>query len=375
MAPNTTLYRQIIEYLSKIDHLDEAHIRVGQDLCSLLGKQYNFGRFVARGGEAIILLAEDTKCGRAVILKVAKPQFNIKPKGAVYNFSQGLTAFRQKETDNEFADRFRRGFLLQQVCHQIVSEETHALGYIPAVFRIEESPGLYCEMEYVPGEMLLAWAKDQEKLEILKTFLRLINFVDATLHAHGFIHSDLKHDNWMILADGRPVLLDFNIAKNLAQQDALTSAETWKLGSILYSSPKQLKSPRSRNVKDDIWTLGLTLWVIWRGHEPHKPALSGDFIDVKKTFPSEYLPRSIARIFDNCIAGEGQGFSSISELRAEIEAVLQQEYAFVSQDMPAPEEVGIEELCKKLDEFSNDEHFKSFVRAVWEVEELKKKLI
>lgn len=370
MAETTiSKFNQILEYLSELESLADVAPRVGFDLCALLGKQYQFSRFIARGGEAVIVLAEDTNCSRSVILKIARPHLNKKPVRAIFNY--GISRFKKQETANEFAERFRRGFVFQQVCHQVVTDETFALGYVPAVFRIEDAPGLFCEMEYIPGEMLLDWAINQDKIEILRMFLRIVTFVELTLHNHGFVHSDLKHDNWLVLGDGRPVLLDFNIAKNLAQASALTTHRT-QLGSRLYSSPKQLRSSHLRDYRDDIWTLGLTLHVIWRGHEPHTSAFIGDLIDVRKMFPQEILPVNVAQIFLKCTA-EDDGYTDISDLRSDIEYILAHEYATAVKVKSAPS-VDLHELFAKLDKLSDDNAFKAFVRAVWEAEELRKNL-
>ncbi len=122
----------------------------------------------------------------------------------------------------------------------------------------------YIVMEYLDGKMWNDWVKKdcpslQEKI---KAFWQIVKAVGYA-HSKGIIHRDLKPENIMILSDGKAVLMDFGIGKNLNEsyQKKLTqSAEI--LGTPRYMSPEQAENSRKCNELSDIYSLGAILYEI-----------------------------------------------------------------------------------------------------------------
>ncbi|HEX3761506.1 MAG TPA: serine/threonine-protein kinase, partial [Kofleriaceae bacterium] len=94
----------------------------------------------------------------------------------------------------------------------------------------------------------------------------------AEAHATGIIHRDLKPANLIVTRrpGGGPLIkvLDFGIAKAMAEAGAALTRSQSMLGSPAYISPEQLQSARDVDTRTDIWALGATLYQLLSGRLP-----------------------------------------------------------------------------------------------------------
>jgi eukaryotic-like serine/threonine-protein kinase len=128
----------------------------------------------------------------------------------------------------------------------------------------------YLVVEYVDGEPITIAA--QRRALPLAERLRLVREVAlAVHHAHRqlVIHRDIKPANVLLRDDGRPVLLDFGIAK-LLDADAATATATFFTPA--YASPEQ-RAGSAVTTATDVYALGLLLCELLTDQPP---AIAGD---------------------------------------------------------------------------------------------------
>jgi serine/threonine-protein kinase len=134
--------------------------------------------------------------------------------------------------------RFQReGELLARLAHPRIAQLLDA-GLAPDGSR-------YLVLEYVRGERLDVWC-DSRALDIAARLRLLLQVCDAVAYAHTqlVVHRDLKPPNILVTDSGDVKLLDFGVAKLLADGDA---AELTRAGSAgltpEYAAPEQVTGP------------------------------------------------------------------------------------------------------------------------------------
>jgi serine/threonine-protein kinase len=93
-------------------------------------------------------------------------------------------------------------------------------------------------------------------------------------HRNLIVHRDIKPDNILVGEDGRPILLDFGIAKLLRPELLGIKANETRAGSHLmtpeFASPEQFRGDRV-STASDVYSLGVLLYVLVCGNLPHSP--------------------------------------------------------------------------------------------------------
>jgi serine/threonine protein kinase len=130
----------------------------------------------------------------------------------------------------------------------------------------------YLAMEYVPGEPLTAWCDlhQQGIRERIKLFLQVLDAVQYA-HARHVIHRDIKPSNILVTESGQVRLLDFGVAKLLADEDAEQTQLTQIYGRALtpdYASPEYLLG-QPADIANDIYSLGVVLYELLAGSRPY----------------------------------------------------------------------------------------------------------
>lgn len=211
------------------------------------------GRFeileeVGRGGQAVVYRARDMRFDRQVALKV-------------------LTA--GPGMGSEALERMRREA-------EIASRLDHPGIAVVYDFGRDESAH-WIAMRFVEGRTLAALVADRSArtdsvtAPELARMLRHVQAVAMALHAAheaGIVHRDVKPGNVIVTPDGRPVVLDFGLARDAESAGPTLTATDAVIGTPAYMSPEQLRRDGAPDRGTDIWALGVILYQALTGKLP-----------------------------------------------------------------------------------------------------------
>eukprot|EP00920_Eleutheroschizon_duboscqi_P024271 GHVT01060281.1.p1 GENE.GHVT01060281.1~~GHVT01060281.1.p1 ORF type:complete len:192 (+),score=15.82 GHVT01060281.1:129-704(+) len=116
---------------------------------------------------------------------------------------------------------------------------------------------------------------EEDAVVAMRQMLSAIKFC----HAKGFIHRDLKAENFMYMTNhpnSRVVMIDFGLAVHIPKEGKLQTL----CGSPRYMAPEVFN--RCYNEKCDIWSLGIIAYVMLFGRHPFANWKGAGFEDVKK---------------------------------------------------------------------------------------------
>ena len=193
-----------------------------------------------------VFLAEETRLGRHVVIKVLPPEM-----GAGVN-----------------AERFEREIrLAARLQHPHI---------VPLLTAGAAGDLLYYVMPFIPGESLRVKLAREGELPVADAARILREVVDALAyaHRHGVVHRDIKPDN-ILLAEGHAVVTDFGVAKAIegghaaerAGGMALTSLGV-ALGTPAYMAPEQAAADPHVDHRADIYSVGVLAYEMLAGQPP-----------------------------------------------------------------------------------------------------------
>ncbi|HQQ79632.1 MAG TPA: serine/threonine-protein kinase, partial [Thermoanaerobaculia bacterium] len=150
---------------------------------------------------------------------------------------------------------------------------------------------------------------------------------DALAHSHarGVLHRDVKPENVLLAADGRPKLMDFGIAKS--EDSSVRTKTGFLVGSPAYVSPEQL-SGTPLDGRTDVYSLGTTLFELLAGRLPFRSRGIEDLarrLDDDAPPLSKYLPEvdtEIERIVRKALARDRRDRYDAAALRDALRAYL-----------------------------------------------------
>jgi serine/threonine-protein kinase len=269
----------------------------------VLNDRYEIFEKLGEGGMAIAYRGRDRVLGRAVAIKVMRPEL---------------------AADAEFLSRFRREA-------RAAAGIVHA--HIAAVYDTgSDGPYHYIVMEYVPGESLKTRLQREGPLPLGES-LRIATATAAALdaaHTAGIIHRDIKPHNILLGSEGQVKVTDFGIARAMS---ATSNTETGIIiGSVNYVSPEQARGA-AVGPQSDLYSLGVTLFEMLTGRPPfdggERLAIVHKHIYDRPPRTSDSrpgLPHEMDSVISLCLEKElSRRFASARELLSYLEACPREE--------------------------------------------------
>ena len=278
----------------------------------VLAGRYEVGELIGRGGMAEVHIGHDARLGRTVAIKVLRSDL---------------------ARDPSFLARFRREAQSAAALNHpaIVSvydtgEDVHT---DPATGTQVHVP--FIVMEYVEGHTVRDILHDGAAVPIEEAVEITVGVLSALEYSHhaGIVHRDIKPANVMITPTGAVKVMDFGIARAVADSAATMTATHAVIGTAQYLSPEQARGEQV-DARSDLYSTGCLLFELLTGRPPFvgdsPVAVAYQHVGQAPQRPSEIasdVPEVLDRITIKALAKErGTRYSSAAEFRADLESAM-----------------------------------------------------
>ena len=271
-----------------------------------LSERYELGEILGFGGMSEVHLARDLRLSRDVALKVLRADL---------------------ARDPTFYLRFRRE-----------AQNAAALNHpaIVAVYDTGEAetdagPLPYIVMEYVEGDTLRDIVRSKGPMAPRRA-MEIIADVCAALdfsHRNGIVHRDVKPANIMINKPGAVKVMDFGIARAIADSSSPMTQTAAVIGTAQYLSPEQARGEQV-DARSDVYSLGCVLFEILTGQPPFTGdspvAVAYQHVREDPQLPSlvhKGVPRELDSVILKAMSkNPANRYQSAAEMRSDLVRVL-----------------------------------------------------
>ncbi|MBV9958466.1 MAG: protein kinase, partial [Acidobacteria bacterium] len=221
---------------------------------------YRISSALGEGGMGVVYLAQDTRLGRPVALKLLPASF---------------------VTDTDRVRRFEQEARAASALNHPNILTIHEIG--------TEGHARFIATEFVSGVTLREHMK-RERLKLTEALEIGIQVAAALSAAHAakIVHRDVKPENIMVRPDGYVKVLDFGLAKLAPSPQSAATTDSDSLafslvntqpgmvmGTMLYMSPEQARGLEV-DARTDIWSLGVVLYEMLAGRPPFEGSTNSD---------------------------------------------------------------------------------------------------
>lgn len=246
------------------------------DAPEILGGRYELGRLLGHGGMAEVYLGTDTRLHRTVAVKVLRHDL---------------------ARDDSFQERFRReaqsagGLNHPSIVAVYDTGEEHRTDPHGREITIP-----YIVMEYVEGRTLREFIREGHPMDTRQAAEIMVGVLSALEYSHhmGIVHRDIKPGNVMITDTGQVKVMDFGIARVVADATSAMTQTQAVMGTAQYLSPEQARG-QLVDARSDIYSAACVLYELITGCPPFtgESPVSIAYQHVRETPvpPSTYNPQ------------------------------------------------------------------------------------
>ena len=271
-----------------------------------LGDRYELDGVVGRGGMAEVYRARDIRLDRIVAIKTLRSDL---------------------ARDHTFQARFRR----EAQSAASLNHPSIIAVYDTGEDVIDGTPVPYIVMEFVEGRTLREILRQDRRLlperamELVDGILRALDYS----HRGGIVHRDIKPANVMITRTGDVKVMDFGIARAMADSAATMTQTAQVIGTAQYLSPEQARGERV-DARSDIYSTGCVLYELLTGQPPFTGdspvAIAYQHVRENPIPPSQLDPEipawADAIVLKAMAKDPAQRYQSAAEMRQDIQRAL-----------------------------------------------------
>jgi len=239
---------------------------IGKTLCD---DEYYIHRVIGYGGMGKVYLAAHSELTVPVAIKQARAD-QLLPENAIAeldyllhgdNLPLALATQEFPSSGGVHTDRFLREALFLARMHHPA---------LPSLYDYFFEDGYwYMVMDYIPGQTLTAYLRQQGPLPPLEALNYALQLCDVFDYLHKqtppIIYRDLKPSNVLITPEGTLMLVDFGIARYFKEGQ---NNDTTDFGSPGYASPEQYLTEGQTDGRSDLYSLGILLYEMVSGQRP-----------------------------------------------------------------------------------------------------------
>ncbi len=276
-----------------------------------LGDRYELGDTLGRGGMAEVFAGQDLRLNRKVAVKVLRPDL---------------------ARDPSFQSRFRREAQSAASLNDPNIVAVYDTGEDVLDGEGEHVMVPYIVMEYVDGHTLRELLSSgrrllpERALEIMDGVLNAL----AYSHAHGIIHRDIKPGNVMLTRSGDVKVMDFGIARAVADSQATMTQGNAVMGTAQYLSPEQARG-EVVDARSDLYSAGCLLYELLTGRPPFQGenavSVAYQHVSEMPTPPSQVdpaVPPALDALVMKSLAKDPQQrYQTANEFKTDVDRALQ----------------------------------------------------
>lgn len=276
----------------------------------LLGGRYQLGEVIGHGGMAEVYAGTDVRLGRPVAVKVLRADL---------------------ARDHSFLMRFEREAQAAAALNHpnIVSVYDTGEDIVEDALTAIKVPWIV--MERVEGQTLRQIMASGRRLTVERA-LDVVSGILAALdysHRHGIVHRDIKPANVMVTPAGDVKVMDFGIARALADASATVTHTSAVLGTAQYLSPEQARG-EIVDARSDLYSCGALLYELLTGRPPFTGdspvAIAYQHVTEQPKAPSTIdpeIPHEVDAIVLAALAKKpANRYASAAEMRGDIERAI-----------------------------------------------------